>query len=279
MKNLIARLILSTVLISLAFDVYAAGLEIPEQGTRSLARGGAFSARADDPTAGIHNPGALLKGEGLRLTYNHNLIWSFSEFTRSESQIPETVGVENYPASSQWNKPSENQTPFFPLNGLLAIDHDFGLKHWAFGLQVYGPNNTGSAKYDPQGGQRYMLTELEALVAFVGVSAAYGTETYGIGATLQYAAMPRLDYSVVVDGATSGSALSPYASASDVISTIRLSDMFGTSAIVGGWWRPTPEFEIALSGRVLPVKFRATGDVVVANVPHQCVGNVYAANI
>jgi long-subunit fatty acid transport protein len=267
MKNLITRLLMSAFLICLAFDGYAAGLEIPGQGTRSLARGGAFSARADDPTAGIHNPGALIKGEGLRLTYNHNLIWSFTEFTRSPSQIPETAGVENYPASSQWNEPSKNQTPFFPLNGLLAVDYDFGLKNWAFGLQVYGPNNTGSTKYDPQGGQRYMLTELDALVAYVGLSAAYGTEDYGIGATVQYATMPKLHYSLVVDGATPGAGLSPYASAYDVVSTIRLSDMFAASAILGAWWRPVPQFEVALSGRVAPVKFHATGDVIVENVP------------
>jgi len=43
---------------------HANGLDIPEQGARSLARGGAFSARADDPTATIHNPGAVSKLRG-----------------------------------------------------------------------------------------------------------------------------------------------------------------------------------------------------------------------
>ena len=250
----------------LTTESVASGLEVPEQGTLSLARGGAFSARADNPTAGIHNPGALSKTKGLKLLYNHNLVWSFASFTRSESQIPASAAVDDYLASTQWTEPSENKTPFFPLGALLAASHDFGSENWTFGFQFYGPNNTGATEYDQNGGQRYMLTKLDSLVTFTGLSAAYGTDTYGVGLTLQHAMMPKLDYTTVVDGSVNGAALSPYASASDVVTTISISDMFAYSAILGAWWRPTPSFELALSGRILPVKFEAEGKVTIENV-------------
>jgi len=249
-----------------ATDASAAGLEIPEQGTLSLARGGAFSAKADDPTAGIHNPGALSKSKGLKLLYDHKLLWSFTSFTRAESQIPTSAAVDDYLASRKWNEPSENKTPFFPLGVLLAASHDFGSENWTFGAQVYGPSNSGGTEYDENGGQRYMLTKLDTLVTFAGLSAAYGTDTYGVGLTLQHAMMPEMNYTTVVDGSVSGVDISPYASANDVVTTISLSDMFAYTAIVGAWWRPSPSFELALSGRILPIQFDAEGKVEIANV-------------
>ena len=68
-------------------SAFAGGLDFPEQGTRSLARGGAFSAQADDPTAAFIDPGALSKQRGYRLMYSHNLVWEFTEFTRSPSLL------------------------------------------------------------------------------------------------------------------------------------------------------------------------------------------------
>ena len=76
---------IAVIILLMPVSVLANGLEIPEQGARALARGGAFSARADDPTATIHNPGALSKLKGHRLMYSHNLFWNHSSFTRSEA--------------------------------------------------------------------------------------------------------------------------------------------------------------------------------------------------
>jgi long-subunit fatty acid transport protein len=72
---------------------------------------------------------------------------------------------------------------------------------------------------------------------------------------------------MVVDGQPSTSELNPYEGAFDVEAEVRVSDMFAYSAIVGAWVRPLPNLEVAASGRVLPVRFNATGSVAVLNTP------------
>lgn len=241
----------------------AAGLELPDHGARALGRGGAFTARADDLTAVALNPGALSRFAGAHLTYSHNIIWGHVAFTRAESQIPETIDYGDDPFATV-----ENEEPFFPLGVMLAGGHDFGLEDWYFALSVYGPNAAGGIEYPVTGGQRYMLTSFEAATVFYGLSAAYGSETWGAGATVQYAHMPFLRYSLVVDGQPGGE-LNPYASSSDVQAIMDVSDDFSMSAIVGAWWRPSPIFEIGVAGRVVPVYFDAEGDIRLENVPGQ----------
>ena len=64
------------------------------------------------------------------------------------------------------------------------------------------------------------------------MSASYGKENWGIGATLQYALMPQMKYRVVVDG-TSATDLNPDRSPFDVEAEIDVSDYSSYSAILG----------------------------------------------
>ncbi len=251
-------------------EARASGLEIPEQGARAVGRGGAFSAKADDPTAGIHNPGALVKLDGLQLMYSHNLVWHFATFTRAESVLPPTDVYEGQDPFA----PVENETPFFGLGGTLAAA--YGVGDWTFGFSIYGPNSTGKVSYPSTGGQRYMLTEMDSLMLFYGASVAWGTEDFGIGATFQAASLPRMRYSLVTDGVTAPideeaavESLSPYSSSWDVEATLALDADPVPTGIIGAWWRPHDAFEIALSGRVVPVVFQGEGDIELANVPGQ----------
>ncbi|MGC6418432.1 MAG: OmpP1/FadL family transporter [Bradymonadia bacterium] len=242
------------------------GLEIPEQGARSLARGGAFSAKADDATATIHNPGAVSKLKGTHIVYSHNLLWNYSDFTRAETSlgVSSTDALEGHANALQT---SENQTPFFPLALSLATTTDFGLDNWSFGLSLVGPNSSGRVTYPQDGGQRYLLTELDVLLVHYGVTAAYGTESWGIGATLQWVQMPYLDFSLVVDASAFGNSLSPYASSFDVLARIKTSDAFSPSALLGAWYRPIPAFEIAISGRPFPIAIEARGEPSIEAIP------------
>jgi long-subunit fatty acid transport protein len=240
----------------------AAGLEFPESGAAASMRGGAAVSGVSDPTAAFLNPGALSRLKGLQLTYNHNIIQSAISFTRAQSQIP----VPPHDTGDVGRAPVSNDTPWFFLNGLVAVSHDFNTP-FTFAASVYGPNSGGSASYDVSGGQRYMMTGLDGLLAFAGLSAAYGEDTWGVGVTAQYALMPNMTYRMVVDGG-SASNLSPYESEIEVEAEVKVSDMFAYSAIVGAWFRPTPSFEVAASGRVIPVRFNATGSVAVSNTPN-----------
>ena len=251
-------------LLAFGGSAYAGGLEIPDHGARAVARGGAFGARADDPTAVAHNPGRVAHLEGLQLAWNHNLVWSHARFTRAESVIPDD--------NPQYDKDPfatvENESPFFGLGAFLAATYDLPWEGLAVGLSVFGPSGSGHAEYPVQGGQRYMLTRFDALMLYYGLTIAWGTDDFGVGATLQWADMPKLEYRLVVD-AKAGSALSPYASGTDVHGIVTVSDRFAPAAILGAWWRPVPTVEVGLSGRPFPIVFEAEGDLEVENVPDQ----------
>jgi hypothetical protein len=131
---------------------------------------------------------------------------------------------------------------------------------------VHGPNSGGASQFDINGSQRYMMTSFEGLLGFAGASVAYGTKTWGVGLTPQLATMPSLRYRMVVDGASSAP-LNPYESDLDVEAEVNVSDPATFTAVAGFWLRPTPTFEVALSGRLLPVRFQAEGDVQVNNTP------------
>ena len=239
---------------------WANGFEIPEQGARSLARSGAFSARADDPSAAAHNPAGLAKLRGTQLMVSYNALWNFTEFTRAESSLDSDPVTDAFPPFDKRFDTVENETPFFPLSGSIFISSDFGMDNMAFGLSVYGPNSSGHVTFPEDGGSRYLLTELDVLLVYYGASAAYQGKNWGIGATLQWVQLPLLDFSLVIDGSVLPGLLNPYASSFDVLATIKLKDDFALSGIIGAWYQPVPSFEIALSGRPLPTRLNAQGD-------------------
>ena len=246
-------------------NAIANGFEIPEQGARSLARGGAFSAKADDPTATVHNPGAVSKLRGTHIMYTHNLFWSFSEFTRAESSIESSPNPSLEGYETRFAK-SENEKPFFPLALSLAATSDFGLENLSFGFSLFGPNSSGNVRFPRDGGQRYLLTELDVLLIYYGLTMAYGTETWGIGATVQWVQLPYLDFSLVVDASINPD-VNPYASNFDVHAKVEAKDNFTPSALLGAWLRPIPELELALSGRPFPIRLETRGKPIIETIP------------
>ncbi len=245
--------------------VHGAGLEVPERGARAMSRGGAATAAIDDPTAVDLNPGALSRLRGGHVHLGQDLLFSHAKFTRAETRIPQDANVK--PVADAY-APVENERGLFPWGITLAATHDLGTEHFTFGLSVYGPHGSGETRYPTDGGQKYMVTGYDGLIVYPGVSVAYGHRNFGFGATLQAAMMPEMKYRIVVDG-LQGGALNPLASSAEVEATVTASDPFAPTAIVGGWYRPTPQIEVALSGRVVPVFFHAVGDLSLANVEGQ----------
>lgn len=248
-----------------AGNAQAAGFEIPGNSAAALGRGNAWTASVDDGTAIAHNPGALIKQKGTRLTLSHQTIWDHATFTRAESGIKQDPVANTDPAAAL-KSVSNSQTPFI-LGGFFAASSDFGLENFNFAVGMYGPSAVGQKKFPTSGGQRYMLTELDSIVAYISAAAAYGkADHYGVGVTLQLATMERTNMSLVVDASTGG-ALNPYYGTNDVEATVKMNDPTSFSAIVGGWFRPVPQVELALSSRVLPVTFNAEGTVGIRNAP------------
>jgi long-subunit fatty acid transport protein len=73
--------VLTTLLVPM--PVSAGGFEIPATGTRAAGRGGAFTARADDPLATWYNPANLAALDGVMVTADVHLPWWQSCYERS----------------------------------------------------------------------------------------------------------------------------------------------------------------------------------------------------
>ena len=189
MRNQILKTCLAVCLLILPVSsAISGGMEIPEIGARSVARGGAVVANVSDPTAAVLNPGALSKIKGIMFQYSHNLLWVDSSFARLD------------PAdASQYLDPAKNETPFFALGMLGSLAYDLGTEHSTIALTVNGPNTTGHVVFPEEGSTRYLLNELDTLLIYYGLSYAYGSENFGVGLTAQYVHLPRLNFGIMVD--------------------------------------------------------------------------------
>lgn len=245
----------------------AGGFEIPEGGARALSRGGAFAVGVDDPTALFLNPGALIRLRGTHLLLNHVLVWEDATFTRQASDLP--PGTDYSSEGFDPLAPVSNGESLYPLGAMLILTSDLGLPDFTFAAGIYGPNAHGKKRYPTAGGQRYMLTRLDALLFYPSLSVAYGEpDTFGVGLTLQWVMAPSLKLGLVVDGSQAGE-LHAYYSGNDVEARISLSDLTSFSALLGAWWRPTPALELGVSGRVVPANLNLDGDFTLHNVPGQ----------
>jgi long-subunit fatty acid transport protein len=231
-----------------------AGLEYPDNGTRALSRGGAFTVLSDDLSAIAHNPSGLLKGRGTRFLYNHNLSWASLSFDRQPLSTDPT-GI------SVLQNPSSQSAGVFPLGITMALGSDFGLEDWSFAIGVYGPSAVGNLEFSRDGAQRYLLTELDTALVFYTASVAYGErDHWGVGISLQYAHAPWVRFGLMVDGAPNNQpGVNPYTSPFDVHAKLDMSDSFAFTAIVGGWWRIIPELEVGVTSRVIPVFLNLDG--------------------
>ena len=256
--KLTSFLILTSCICLLPIEGRSAGFEVPELGTRSVARGGAVAARVDDGTAAVLNPGGLSKIKGLLFQYNHNFLIVNSSFARLNP-----VEAENEP---KYLDEAKNTEPFFPL-GIFAslaynLNSDAGdnSNSSVIAFTVNGPNTTGHTKFTDAESTRYLLDELDTLLIYYGLSYAYGTDTFGVGLTAQYVQVPRrtlqslwMQILVRMDEHL----LEPFPF--DVNTELRLEDKGTLSGIIGGWWRPTPAVELAVAARPLPINSNQLG--------------------
>ena len=250
--------------------VFAAGFELPGFGSRSMGRGAAFVALANDPTAMFHNPGGLSKLVGTQLMINHNLVWAPITFTRAKSLMAGADAADEETAL----QPVSNGEELFPLNGSLFVVSDFGLDDWTFGLGVFGPNAVGKRSFPINGGQRYMLTRTEMLEIYYSLAVAYGKkDKYGFGITAQYVDVPLSKFSLVVDS-TPGGQPSPYYNAFDLESTLDLSDRSSWTLLMGGWWRVSQALDLGVSGRVVPINLNLKGKVQLSKVSENFPGTL-----
>jgi long-subunit fatty acid transport protein len=235
----------------------AGGFEVPDQGARAVGRGGAYAVNAGDLTALHYNPGKLATLGGTRLLYSHNLLFHRTSFQRSA--LSDSWGAD---AGTEFEL-AEGRDTLFPLGGFGVVGSDFGLKNWFFALGAYGPSAIGRHDYAPYGPQSFMLTKMDVVVIYYSLAVAWQLpKKFGVGVTLQYVDLPRMNYGLVVDS-TPTPTLNPVPddSSTQLITDLQLKDRVGFTALLGLWYRPHPRVELGAGGRLIPVNMKAKGGV------------------
>ena len=230
-----------------------------QNGARAAGRGGAFAARADDLGAMLYNPAGLAELDGTMGQVANQLSYNTYSYTRSPTVDyghPQNDG--SFPTASF--APVQNLKPWQALLPMVGAASRLGLTNWTFALAVIAPSGVGREQYPEGGGQRYMLVKRDAIMLSYAASAAWrASDTFGVGVTAQWIHVPRLIYSLMIDGTRSPGEINPVSSNLDMLATINGSDPMTLNAIVGAWARPVPWFELAVSGQVLPAKIVAHG--------------------
>jgi long-subunit fatty acid transport protein len=238
---------------------HAGGFDIPDTGARAAGRGGAFAVAADDLTALHYNPGKLATQRGTTFLYNHSLIFHRATFQR------DTLSSAWGPDEGTEFGLARDRKKLFPLGLFAVLASDFGLENWTFAAGVYGPSAVGRLDYADYGPQSFMLTDLNVLMAYYNVAAAWKLrDVFGIGATIQYVDLIQMEYGLVADSTTTeGLDPVPDGMSTQLVTNLELKDRTAATALLGLWYRPHRRVELGLAGRIVPVFLRPKGGVEV----------------
>jgi long-chain fatty acid transport protein len=156
----------------------AAGFEVPENTTKSVARGGTGVVNKRDPSALYFNPALLPRADGFQFLINLNLVNLSLDFQRDPlvrfpgERREETVTFD----------PVHNEAGFFPAP-FVTMSWDFGVDDFAMGAGIFGPSGYGERCFgvktdggcvvDPDGAARYMMVSSELLEFFASLGAGY----------------------------------------------------------------------------------------------------------
>lgn len=235
---------------------HAGGYFIGPIGGQASGRAGAFVAKASDLSAAYYNPAGFALVSGTRLQLDNKFSYNTFEFQREPAV--DTTGV---PVSFA---PSIGAPQFQPLDPLLGVSTDFGLRDFAFALVAYANSGTSSLEFPLDGGQRYMMTKREGQFINYSANVAYRvTPRLALGLNAQVVAVPQLSYQLVVNGADNAiiPGLSPVRNDRDLLATVEGKDLFTLNAIVGAWYQVAPELEIGLSAQVIPSSIVTQGPI------------------
>ena len=219
-------------------------------GARAAGRGGAFVARADDVTAVSINPAGLADLDGTVIQVGNQFAYNSYDYTRAPTI---DYGQTPPPAQPTTFDKVHNGTPWQAALPFIGVSSRLGLRDWAFALAAFAPPGISKEQFPESGGQRYMMVDREAIILNYAASAAWRFhDLFGVGVTLEWIAVPRLDYSLVINANPAQGAVNPVSSMYDILAQTTGSDPFTFNAIVGAWFRPAPSLQFGLAGQVVP---------------------------
>lgn len=198
--SLATAIAIATLLVPTAAN--AGGLYLPGYGTQAQPRAGAFTAKADDPTALFHNPAGLAKQRGTMLHIGFNFVDFSQTFQREGSYEIDPLGAhpwdgQAYPEMSNEAKPSLGLGSIAAIP-LIAVSTDLGLDlPVVFGAGIiaahgypfreYGADYIFEDPNTPPPPTRYDVIEQEAVSANFTFGAAYKiNKQFSAGVTLAW---------------------------------------------------------------------------------------------
>ena len=156
---------------------------------KTMERAGAFTAKADDPTAVAFNPAGLARLDGTVIQVGNRFSYNAYRFTRAPTL--DWGNLENGVPPYVEFAPVENGKPWQLLDPLVGVASDLGLEDWGFALAAYSPPGISKLEFPVEGGQRYMMVDREATIVNWNLAAAWQyKELFGVGLTLQAVVVP-----------------------------------------------------------------------------------------
>ncbi len=153
------------------FVVFAGGYQLNEHGARATGMGGAFVARASDPSAIFFNPAGLAFQKGINVMGGGTFIFPLTTF-----KGPNNLNME-------WDQ--ENQVYFPPnLYGTYTLDDQ-----WAFGIGVFTPYGLGT-EWDKSWIGNRLAVKASIQSFYINPTASYKINeqlSVGVGVSLVYA--------------------------------------------------------------------------------------------
>jgi long-subunit fatty acid transport protein len=263
MKRLVFRTTLLGPLLLAAVAHADGGYYSGTLGSRATGRAGAFAAKADDLSAVSWNPAGLATLDQTTIEIGNQTSYNAYAYTRAPTT---DYGLSSTPVVVF--DQVKNSTPWQVLVPMLGVASRLGQKDWTFALAAYAPPGISKLTF-PLGngqndGQRYLMLDREAIFLKYVASAAWKhQDVFGVGATVEWITVPRLRYSLLIDGTTLGGAANPVSSGFDMKATLSGSSLFTFNAILGAWYRPTPSLMFGLSGQVVPANVVAKSTLTV----------------
>lgn len=257
---------------------HAGGLFVPGLGPQAMGRAGAFTAKADDPSALFHNPAGFTKLVGTVVQLGSNLLDYSLGFTREGVYEDSPEGGLAY--AGQPYEPVDNQARpsvgLGPMQAvpLIAMGSDLGrsVPGLHVGLGVMAPNaypgRSLGADYlfeDPNApppASRYDIVEQEAATVLPSLALAYAVgDVLSVGVRLSwgFADIKASNYTW---------ALPNYADwvAADGLFTLEARDNFVPGFGAGVLYRPIDRVELGVSySSALHVAATGTGTTVLGS--------------
>ena len=241
-------------------------------GARAAGRGGAFVARADDVTAVSINPAGLADVDGTVVQVGNQFAHYGYDYTRAPTL---DYGQTPTPTQPTIFDKVHNGTPWQAALPFIGVSSRLGLRDWAFALAAFAPPGTSKEQFPIDGGQRYMMVDRQAIILNYAASAAWRFhDLFGVGVTLEWIAVPRLDYSLVINANPAQGAVNPVSSMYDILAETSGSDPFTFNAIVGAWFRPAPSLQFGLAGQVVPANIVTHSKLTLTALDQAMLGNI-----